>query len=117
MEEILIRADVGRIALSDCSMPYIVPVNFVYDKGALTLQVQWLMRVCRGGHFPFFSIFPLKKKSPTENCKTTPISQTIDPINGWFKDAIRKTPRRTGIQVRRPNFLINVTVSPARTSA
>ena len=38
MEKILIRADVGRIALTDGSMPYIVPVNYVYDKGKIAFH-------------------------------------------------------------------------------
>jgi len=38
MEEILKRADVGRIALTDGSLPYIVPLNFIYDKGKIAFH-------------------------------------------------------------------------------
>ena len=41
MEEVLKRADVGRIALSDGSLPYIVPLSFIYDKGKIAFHCAW----------------------------------------------------------------------------
>ena len=41
MEEVLKRADTGRMALSDGSLPYIVPLNFIYDKGKISFHCAW----------------------------------------------------------------------------
>lgn len=41
MEEILKRAEVGRIALYDGSMPYIVPLNFLYKEGKIVFHCAW----------------------------------------------------------------------------
>lgn len=41
MEEILRRADVGRVALYDGSSPYIVPVNFLYHEGKIAFHCAW----------------------------------------------------------------------------
>lgn len=38
MEEVLKRAEVGRIALADGSVPYVVPLNFIYDKGQIAFH-------------------------------------------------------------------------------
>ncbi len=38
MEEILRAAEVGRIALSDDSRPYIVPLNFLYENGKIVRE-------------------------------------------------------------------------------
>ena len=38
MEDILKRAEVGRIALSDGLKPYIVPINFFYEKGTIAFH-------------------------------------------------------------------------------
>ncbi len=35
MEQILERADVGRLGLADAGEPYVVPLNFVYDDGGI----------------------------------------------------------------------------------
>jgi len=41
MEEVLKRAEVGRMALCDGSVPYIVPVNFIYDEGKIAFHCEW----------------------------------------------------------------------------
>lgn len=41
MEKILNRAEVGRIALYDGSMPYIVPLNFLYKDGKIIFHCAW----------------------------------------------------------------------------
>ena len=41
MEEILKRAEVGRLALSDGSLPYVVPLNFIYDDGKIVFHCAW----------------------------------------------------------------------------
>jgi nitroimidazol reductase NimA-like FMN-containing flavoprotein (pyridoxamine 5'-phosphate oxidase superfamily) len=41
MEEVLMRAGIGRIALCDGAMPYIVPVNFVYHEGKIAFHCAW----------------------------------------------------------------------------
>jgi len=41
MEEVLMRAEVGRIALSDGAMPYIVPLNFLYEEGKIVFHCAW----------------------------------------------------------------------------
>ena len=41
MEEILERADVGRIALCCDLMPYIIPLNFVYYKRQIAFHCAW----------------------------------------------------------------------------
>ena len=41
MEEVLRRAEVGRIALFDGSMPYIVPLNFLYQEGKIAFHCAW----------------------------------------------------------------------------
>lgn len=41
MEEILEKADVGRLALSDSSKPYIIPLNFIYAKGKIAFHCAW----------------------------------------------------------------------------
>jgi len=41
MEGILKRAEVGRIALCDGSMPYMVPVNFFYHEGKIAFHCAW----------------------------------------------------------------------------
>lgn len=38
MEEVLKRAEVGRIALCDGSAPYIVPLNFIYHDGKIAFH-------------------------------------------------------------------------------
>jgi hypothetical protein len=38
MTEVLISAEVGRIALSDSSKPYIVPLNFLYQNGKIAFH-------------------------------------------------------------------------------
>jgi len=41
MEAILKRAEVGRLALCDCSTPYIVPLNFAYQEGKIGFHCDW----------------------------------------------------------------------------
>ena len=41
MEETLKKAEVGRIALCEGSKPYIVPLNFLYDKGKIVFHCAW----------------------------------------------------------------------------
>lgn len=41
MEEILEEADVGRLALSDSSKPYMIPLNFIYTKGKIAFHCAW----------------------------------------------------------------------------
>jgi nitroimidazol reductase NimA-like FMN-containing flavoprotein (pyridoxamine 5'-phosphate oxidase superfamily) len=41
MEEILKRAEVGRLALSDGATPYIVPLNFAYLNGKIGFHCDW----------------------------------------------------------------------------
>jgi nitroimidazol reductase NimA-like FMN-containing flavoprotein (pyridoxamine 5'-phosphate oxidase superfamily) len=41
MENILNRADVGRIALFDGTMPYIIPLNFIYTDGKIVFHCAW----------------------------------------------------------------------------
>ncbi len=38
MEEILKRAEIGRIALCDGSVPYMVPLNFIYNEGKIAFH-------------------------------------------------------------------------------
>ena len=41
MVEILKRAEVGRLALCDGSMPYVVPLNFLYHDGKIAFHCAW----------------------------------------------------------------------------
>jgi nitroimidazol reductase NimA-like FMN-containing flavoprotein (pyridoxamine 5'-phosphate oxidase superfamily) len=41
MEDLLKRAEVGRLALSDGSKPYIVPLNFFYQTGTIAFHCAW----------------------------------------------------------------------------
>ncbi len=41
MERILKRAEIGRIAVCDGSMPYIIPVNFLYYNGKIIFHCAW----------------------------------------------------------------------------
>jgi len=41
MEDVLKRAEVGRVALSDGSSPYIVPMNFIYHDGKIAFHCLW----------------------------------------------------------------------------
>lgn len=41
MEEILRKAEVGRIALCDSLMPYVIPVNFLYHEGKIVFHCAW----------------------------------------------------------------------------
>ena len=41
MEKILKKAEVGRLALSEDLMPYIVPVNFFYQYGKIAFHCAW----------------------------------------------------------------------------
>ena len=41
MEDILKKAEVGRIALTDGSKPYMVPVNFLYHSGEIVFHCAW----------------------------------------------------------------------------
>ncbi len=41
MEEILERAEVGRLGLFDGSAPYIIPLNFVYLNGRIGFHCDW----------------------------------------------------------------------------
>ena len=41
MEEILKRVEVGRLALCDASKPYIIPVNFLYERGKIIFHCAW----------------------------------------------------------------------------
>lgn len=41
MEEILKRAEVGRMAVYDGSMPYVVPLNFLYQEGKIIFHCAW----------------------------------------------------------------------------
>jgi nitroimidazol reductase NimA-like FMN-containing flavoprotein (pyridoxamine 5'-phosphate oxidase superfamily) len=41
MEKILKRAEVGRLALSTGSMPYIIPLNFLYWDGKIAFHCRW----------------------------------------------------------------------------
>ena len=41
MEEILQRAEVGRLALSTDNLPYIIPLNFLYWDGKIAFHCGW----------------------------------------------------------------------------
>jgi nitroimidazol reductase NimA-like FMN-containing flavoprotein (pyridoxamine 5'-phosphate oxidase superfamily) len=41
MEYVLNRAEVGRMALFDGEMPYIVPLNFLYKDGKIVFHCAW----------------------------------------------------------------------------
>lgn len=41
MEEILHRAEVGRLALSTGNLPYIIPLNFLYWDGKIAFHCRW----------------------------------------------------------------------------
>lgn len=41
MEEILQRAEVGRLALSTDNIPYIIPLNFLYWDGKIAFHCGW----------------------------------------------------------------------------
>jgi nitroimidazol reductase NimA-like FMN-containing flavoprotein (pyridoxamine 5'-phosphate oxidase superfamily) len=41
MENILKQAEVGRLALYDGTMPYIVPLNFFYEGGKIVFHCAW----------------------------------------------------------------------------
>ncbi|XES75995.1 MAG: pyridoxamine 5'-phosphate oxidase family protein [Candidatus Bathyarchaeia archaeon] len=41
MEQILSRAEVGRLALSDGKTPYIIPLNFAYLNGKIGFHCAW----------------------------------------------------------------------------
>jgi nitroimidazol reductase NimA-like FMN-containing flavoprotein (pyridoxamine 5'-phosphate oxidase superfamily) len=41
MEDILNRAEVGRMALFDGTMPYIIPLNFLYKDGIIVFHCAW----------------------------------------------------------------------------
>jgi nitroimidazol reductase NimA-like FMN-containing flavoprotein (pyridoxamine 5'-phosphate oxidase superfamily) len=41
MVDILNRAEVGRMALCDGSMPYLVPLNFLYKDGKIVVHCAW----------------------------------------------------------------------------
>ena len=41
MEDILKRAEVGRIALCDGSIPYMVPLNFLYQERKIVFHCTW----------------------------------------------------------------------------
>jgi nitroimidazol reductase NimA-like FMN-containing flavoprotein (pyridoxamine 5'-phosphate oxidase superfamily) len=41
MEDILNRAEVGRIALFDGTIPYIIPLNFLYKDGKIVFHCAW----------------------------------------------------------------------------
>ena len=41
MEGILVKAEVGRIALSEGSIPYVVPLSFVYHQGKIAFHCAW----------------------------------------------------------------------------
>ena len=41
MEDVLKRAEVGRVALSDGSSPYIVPMNFIYHDAKIAFHCSW----------------------------------------------------------------------------
>ncbi len=41
MEEILKRAEVGRLALCNGPIPYIVPLNFLYQEGKIAFHCAW----------------------------------------------------------------------------
>jgi len=41
MEDILNRAEVGRMALFDGTMPYIIPLNFLYKDGKIIFHCAW----------------------------------------------------------------------------
>ena len=41
MEEILQRAEVGRLALSAGNLPYIIPLNFLYWDGKIAFHCGW----------------------------------------------------------------------------
>jgi len=41
MEEVLKRSEVGRLALCDGSMPYIIPLNFLYEDGKIVFHCAW----------------------------------------------------------------------------
>lgn len=41
MENILKRAEVGRIAVCDGLIPYVVPMNFLYSKGKIVFHCAW----------------------------------------------------------------------------
>ena len=41
MEDLLKRAEVGRIALCQDNVPYLIPVNFLYHKGKIAFHCAW----------------------------------------------------------------------------
>jgi nitroimidazol reductase NimA-like FMN-containing flavoprotein (pyridoxamine 5'-phosphate oxidase superfamily) len=41
MEKILKRAEVGRMAIYDGTMPYIIPLNFLYTDGKIVIHCAW----------------------------------------------------------------------------
>ena len=41
IEEVLERAEVGRIAICDSLMPYIVPLNFLYYEAKIVFHCSW----------------------------------------------------------------------------
>lgn len=41
MEEILEKTDIGRLALSDSTKPYIIPLNFLYTNGKIAFHCAW----------------------------------------------------------------------------
>jgi nitroimidazol reductase NimA-like FMN-containing flavoprotein (pyridoxamine 5'-phosphate oxidase superfamily) len=41
MEGILKQAEVGRLALSDGSKPYVIPLNFLYKDGKIAFHCAW----------------------------------------------------------------------------
>ena len=41
MEDILNQAEVGRMALFDGTMPYIIPLNFLYKDGKIVFHCAW----------------------------------------------------------------------------
>ena len=41
MEKILENVEVGRISLCDGSMPYMVPLNFLYHRGKIAFHCAW----------------------------------------------------------------------------
>jgi nitroimidazol reductase NimA-like FMN-containing flavoprotein (pyridoxamine 5'-phosphate oxidase superfamily) len=41
METILRRAEVGRLALCERSEPYVVPLNFFYERGKIAFHCAW----------------------------------------------------------------------------
>jgi nitroimidazol reductase NimA-like FMN-containing flavoprotein (pyridoxamine 5'-phosphate oxidase superfamily) len=41
MEDILKRAEVGRLAFCDGSKPYVIPLNFLYKEGKIVFHCAW----------------------------------------------------------------------------